>query len=219
MFISRNIITSYANTLAFCTVASIIFTAVGAGFAFLALLRYKKHAEDMLFKRFLMFGGFALITAAMLLYIRVYTFRAFSVLYTAIPIVAFLYMIYNVYQKDFFYQTVIVGCSAGVLYAFSRWLHHTPWAAIVHVTYILAIAFIVAAIITLVVAKRRKGVMFSKRLLPHNANYNIMLLTFAIMLLSIIAVLWFGSVIAIWAVIGVLCYLFVLAVYYTIKLM
>ena len=209
---------SYYETLTFCTIASASFGAIGAALVILALIMYKKDAAGIWFKRLLMFGGFALIVASVLLYIRLYTFRSFSVLYVAIPITAFLYMIFSIYQRDFFYQTIIAGCTASTLYAFSRWLHYRPWGMIVHITYIAAITLLVAAVVFLMVLKSRKGTLGNIKLLPYNTNYHLMFSTLGIMLLTIVTVLSIGSGIAFWAMIGVFGYLFVLAVYYTIKL-
>jgi hypothetical protein len=221
MLVSRNMnsFTMYADALSFCTAASIAFGIVGTGFMTLAFMRYKKKAAiDKWLIRFIMTGGIALLSAVIFLYIRLYTFRSFGVLYAAIPIAAFLYMIFNIYQREFFYQTLVVGCSGGTLYAFSRWLHNTPWAAIVHIVYILAISLLIAAALFLLLVKKHKGTLFRITLLPQSTNYNMMFITLGVMLLSIAAVLVIPGI-AFWGMIGVFGYLFVLAVYYTIKLM
>ena len=219
MFISRFVNSfAYYGAVTFCSFGAAIFGAAGAGLMAAAfVIRQKKHG--LWFGRLMLLGGTSLVMAAMLLFIRLYTFRAFGILYAAIPIAAFLYMIYSIYQRDFFFQSIVAGCTAVTLYLFSRWLHHRPWHLVVHATYIVAIALLVAAVPVLLAARKNNGKVLNKKFLPLNANYNMIFLTLGLMLLSIVTVLAAGSGIAFWMMVGVLGYLFVLAVYYTIKLM
>lgn len=210
--------TAYFNTLTFCTIAIIVFSVVGVGFLAAAFIKRKAKAAQ-LDKRLLLSGVIALIVAVVLLFVRLYTFRSFTILYFALPVFAFLYMIFNIYQRDFFYQSIVIGCTAGTLYAFSRWLHYRPWQPIVHITYSLAILLLVAAILLAFYLKKQKGMLGKIRMLSHSANYKLMISTFAVMLLAIVVVLIVGSGIAFWTMVCVLGYLFVLAVYYTIRLM
>lgn len=211
--------TAYFNTLTFCTVATIVIAVAGVGLIIAAFIKRAVKTADQLDKHLMLTGMIALIVSVVLLFIRLLTFRSFTILYTALPVFAFLYMILNIYQRDFFYQTIVVGCTAGTLYAFSRWLHYKPWKPIVHITYSVAILLLIAAILLTIYLRNQKGMLSKIRMLSHSANYKLMISTFAAMLLTIVVVLIVGSGIAFWTMVGVLGYLFVLAVYYTIRLM
>ncbi|MCL1820637.1 MAG: hypothetical protein FWG36_08295 [Oscillospiraceae bacterium] len=205
------------NALVFCVVMSAVFAAVGVGVIITATIKRAKNTESPAFGRLITLSGVSLAAALAMLSIRVFTYSSFTALYVALPVTAFLYMIYQIYQREFFYQTIITGCAAGTLYAFSRWLHYKPWQPIVHTTYCLAIALLCAAIILTLLLKKRNGSLFGINLLPRNANYSLMFATIGLMLAAIAAVLLVTGI-AFWMMIGVFGYLFVLAVYYTIKL-
>lgn len=199
--------------------AGLVFAAFGAAALVFSYMKRRKDSSDFWVGRLAIIGVICFIYAGVLLFIHYRSFSAFRVLYVALPVMAFLYLIYNIYQKDFFWQCVVAGCSGGVLYAFSRWLHHRPWHPIVHITYIAALTLLAAAVFALFALRKRKGVLFGIRVFQTGANYRLMFITFALMIAVIAAVLFIGSGAAFWAMVGVFAYLFVLAVYYTIRLM
>ena len=195
----------------------LVFGALGAVSIVLAALKRRK--ADFWAGRLVVLGAICFVYMGIMLLIHYKSFDAFKILYIALPAMAFLYLIYNIYQKDFFWQTVVVGCSGAVLYAFSRWLHYKPWQPIVHAVYIAAIVLLAAGLAATLMAKNKNGRFLGMKIFPKEANYKLMFSTFGLMFLIILAVLIIGSSVAFWAMVGVFAYLFVLAVYYTIRLM
>ena len=199
--------------------AGVIFAVLGAAAVAAALSKRAKSGGGFWSGRLAISGAICFIYSGSLLLICYRSFAAFRILYVALPVMAFLYLIYNIYQRDFFWQSVVVGCSGAVLYALSRWLHYKPWQPIVHITYITALTLLAAGFLAVLAFRKGQGVLFGIKVFPPGANYRLMLVTFALMAAVIAAALFAGSGIAFWAMAGVFAYLFVLAVYYTIRLM
>lgn len=197
----------------------IIFAALGAVSIVAAIQKYVKRSVDYWAGRLAVLGVICFVYSGIMLLIHYRSFSAFRILYVALPVMSFLYLIYNIYQRDFFWQCIVVGCAGGTLYAFSRWLHYKPWQPVVHVVYITAIVLLVAGLVATFALKKSGGKLFGLRLFSDDANYRLMFSTFVLMLLAIVLVLLIGSGVAFWMMVGVFAYLFILAVYYTIKLM
>lgn len=137
------------------------------------------------------------------------------------PAVAVLALVYYLYQHDFFVATVLNGlCIFGLwLYRRSGSGHPAVWRA-----YLAAFAVIlIAAAAAAKVLQSREGMMKllgkDRRLLPHGAAYPMLYLTCALTALAMIAAVAFGATAAYYAIFVVVAWIFVMAVYYTVRLM
>ncbi|MCL2083955.1 MAG: hypothetical protein FWH06_01690 [Oscillospiraceae bacterium] len=208
----RHMITvSYGCLFAALTIAA----ASLAGLIYMAVL-WKRSPGSVWVGRLLHITSIALLFAGALALIYRNQYEVFPLLYVVLISVAVLYLVYNIYQRDFFVQAVVTGCAALTLYGFSRLLGKSMLS---YIGYGAATLLLIGALGVTYYISRRRGMLGGLRLLPANANFPLMYVTYLALNAALLAALLIGAAFSFWAMIGVLGYLFVLAVYYTVKLM
>lgn len=150
-----------------------------------------------------------------------YLFLIFNVFYVVLPALAVYYLVFHSYQREFFVIGVDVGIAAALLFVLrSTIFNHLPIAAII--TAIMAVITVVQLIIVNKI-KANSGVLKLGKA-EYNFNfsknaYTMMFITPVIMLALVAVGSFTNSTIALGAIFAMAAYLFVTAVYYTVKLM
>ncbi|NCB62223.1 MAG: hypothetical protein EOM52_01215 [Clostridia bacterium] len=152
-----------------------------------------------------------------------YQFRAVGVqlLCGAVPVVAVMALVYYLYQKEFFAVTVL--SAIGIL---GLWIIRKANGGHAPVVYgFVAVAAVVMLLAALGVRNLQKNggmlVRGEKKIhvFSRNANYGMLYLTCGIVAAVLIAACLLGTTVAYYLIFGLVAWLFVMAVYYTVKLM
>jgi len=146
---------------------------------------------------------------------------AVELLYILVPAAAVLALVYYLYQKEFFFSACGVG--VGLL---GLWLvrKNSGTHDLLVTLYTVAGAVVLLAILLLMLKlKKEQGVLTIKgtqySILSKQSNYLPMFLSCALGLLALVAGLLLGSTAAFYLLFVLLAWLFVLLVYYTVKMM
>ena len=146
---------------------------------------------------------------------------AVELLYILVPAAAVLALVYYLYQKEFFFS----ACSMGVS-LLGLWLvrKNNGTHDLLVTAYAVIGAVVLLAILLLVLKlKKEHGVLTIKdkqfALLPKQSCYLPMILSAVIGLAALIAGLLLGSTVVFYLLFALLAWLFVLLVYYTVKMM
>ncbi len=168
-------------------------------------------------------AGFMAVFALSCLLMAVYHNDAVRVLYFALPVSSVLYLIYQIYQREFFAISMLTSLGGFVCWELSR-LYNQPYlnrsAELIAVVSLLALG--VAALLFLFIKKSGGALRLGTKriaLMPGRASYLFIFITCALIALSIAFAMLFGALAAYYAVFILFAYLFVMAVYYTVKLM
>lgn len=136
-----------------------------------------------------------------------------------VPVVAVLALIYYLYQKEFF---VVAVSGAAALIAL-WWMRQTIWTMKIYLLAVVALVVIVLCMAFVLFLKKSEGVLTVAgkriRVFSKSANYAAMLVACALMAVLVVAALLLGPTVAYYLMFGVVALLFVMAVYYTVKLM
>lgn len=178
-----------------------------------------KKTENTWGRRIFGISIISLLLSAMLGAIRYVQEQAFSYLYIFLIAIALLYLIFQIYQKDFFLQALTVGGTALLLYVFSRGLDNLTVSGILYAAYGAGTALLLLTTGVAYYLSKHNGTLGKLKILTPSANYTLMYITFGICLVTLLVCLLVGATVSFWAMIGILVYLFVLAVYYTMRLM
>lgn len=166
----------------------------------------------------------ALVFAALSVCLGVtYQFRATGVqlLCGAVPVVAVMALVYYLYQKEFFAVTVL--SAVGIL---GLWMIRKANGGHELIVYGYVAA---AAVVMLLAALGMRSLQKNKGMLvlgekhihifSRNANYGMLYLTCGVVAAVLIAACFLGTTVAYYLIFGLVAWLFVMAVYYTVKLM
>lgn len=136
-----------------------------------------------------------------------------------VPVVAVLALIYYLYQKEFF---VVAVSGAAALFAL-WWMRQTIWTMKIYLLAVVALVVIVLCIALALYLKKGDGVLTLSgkriRVFGKTANYTVLVVACALMAVLLLAALLLGPTVAYYLMFGVVALLFVMAVYYTVKLM
>jgi len=144
-------------------------------------------------------------------------FTMIKVLYVALPVVAVVYLIYHVYQREFFVQLLAAGLGSVGLYALSRLQARGEVALSAVLVGVVGVALIAAAGL-LQKARGQDGALFGRDVLEKGANYAIISLTLVLVLAGFMAAYLTNASITYILMYVLLGYLLVLAIYYTVRL-
>lgn len=136
----------------------------------------------------------------------------------ALPIVgAVLILIYFLYQRAFFVNSILSGCGMAALWCFRQFYSGHPT--------VVTLAFVVGWIVLIAIAvlayfvKKNGGKLGKLRLVSDQKSYTACWLTCAVVLVATLLGLIFGAAVAYYLIYVLIGWLFCLAVYYTVKLM
>lgn len=149
-----------------------------------------------------------------------YYLNAIRILWIAFPAAAVFYLIYCIYQREFFLLSLLSGLYIFGLYAFSRLYNHvtvSPLAIVANIGLLVLLALVFALFQT-GKNKRGKGGRAVTLFLKQDANYFLVYMTCGVLLLCQAVALILGAMASYVCFFIALAYWFVLAIYYTIKL-
>lgn len=134
-----------------------------------------------------------------------------------LPIVAaVLILIYFLYQRAFFVNTILTGCGMAGLWCFRQFYDSHP-------VFMIA-AFVVGWLVLIAVAvfayslKKNGGKLGKNQIVNDQKSYNACWLTCAVVMVSTVLALVLGLSLAFYLIYALIGWLFCLAVYYTVKL-
>lgn len=158
-----------------------------------------------------------------------FTASGIRMMYVFVPLVCALILIYLLYPRDFFCTALVTACAAVLLWYMSRatgagfiWVRGVKAGKVLYGT-ILAVILLAAYVAGLLWLKKSNGVLKLKNgereIFPKNAHYLLSLVTAGVTALMVLAGFICGGTAAYYLVFAMVAYLFVLAVYYTVKMM
>jgi len=166
----------------------------------------------------------SLVVFLSVLFILTYNpFSAIKALYIILPALSVLYLVYYTYQFEFFVITVECAGAALLMWALGKAVRNSYYSA--YAIAILAVMLVLCAASAAAVyvigkngGKLKLGTK-SVRLFHKNANLTPLYLTAGVMAALFLIVFIVGAPVAAYGLFAVLGYLFIMAVYYTVKLM
>ncbi len=143
--------------------------------------------------------------------------RGASILAYLPPAAAVLILIWFLYQRIFFFSALVTGCGAAALWLCRLYYDGHP----VRVRIIFAAGFVLLGLAMLLAVKVKSsgGKVGPLRVLPEGAPYPVFYLTCAITAVLMALALLLGSAAAFYLMFVLIGWLFVQAVYFTVKLM
>ena len=132
------------------------------------------------------------------------------------PAAAVLILIWFLYQRAFFVGAVITGCGAALL-----WLRRMSETVSTRKLILFIVGFVLLALAALAAWRLSKtgGKAGSLRLMPADSPYGIIYLTCAVTAAAMLLGLLLGPTASFYLVLVLVAWLFVQAVYFTVKLM
>lgn len=158
-----------------------------------------------------------------------FTSNGIRMMYVFVPITCALVLVYLLYPRDFFFTALVMACAAVLLWYMSRatgagfiWTRGIKAGKALYGT-IAAIVLLAAYIVALLKLKKSNGMLKIKgaerEIFPKGAHYLLSLITAGVTALMVLAGYICGGTAAYYLVFATVAYLFVLAVYYTVKMM
>ena len=136
----------------------------------------------------------------------------------ALPVaVAVLSAIFFLYQREFFWNGILVAVGITALWVYRQIYMNHP--RLTYVGFALVWVFLVLAAVAAFRLSRKDGKVGAVRVLPAGTSYLSIYLTCAVVAVALLAALLIGVTSAIYIIFVLAGWLFCLAVYYTVKLM
>ncbi len=135
-----------------------------------------------------------------------------------VPVVMILGVIFLLYQREFSVQTVALVISITAMFLLGRGAGKANWALIVKGYSVAAIAVLLVMLFLTYTAQKNGGAVKGIAVFPAKTDYKMVYAVLAVCVAAILAALLVGSV-AFYGVWVLSIALFVLAVYYTVKML
>lgn len=160
----------------------------------------------------------ALILAVCAVVVRIFDNSGVKFLYTAVPAVAVLALIYYLYQREFFFSAVL--SALGLLGI--KLVPRTGMSLVLSYGYAVVLAVVVvAALVLFRMLQKNEGKLTVKggpvQVLPKSANYVLMYVTCVLVAAVVAAAAVLGGLAVLYGVL--VAWLLILAVYHTVRLM
>jgi len=180
----------------------------------------KKKDNQRGFCRLIMTAFFVSIAACSFLFLQVGS-GSVTLLLVGIPAVAGLIMIYYLYQREFFLVALMSGIGI-----FGLWMFRAGSSRYTTVFYVLtaiALCFLLfVAVLSVHMQKHAGNIKWKGELFPilkQDANYHLIWVTCALVALSLLLGLLLGATLAYYALLTLVIWIFIVAVYFTSRLM
>lgn len=160
----------------------------------------------------------ALILAVCAVVVRIFDNSGVKFLYTAVPAVAVLALIYYLYQREFFFSALL--SALGLLGI--KLVPRTGMSLVLSYGYAVVLAVVVvAALVLFRMLQKNEGKLTVKggpvQVLPKSANYVLMYVTCVLVAAVVAAAAVLGGLAVLYGVL--VAWLLILAVYHTVRLM
>lgn len=180
----------------------------------------KRQQEDAILNRILILFVCAVVVEAILLILNRFLpgLPVIHWLTILVPVAAVLALIYYLFQRDFFFISLISagGIVSLQLYRKMFMMHPTMIRCGFALGFILLIA---AAVVFILLQRNDNALPNGMRVLPKDASYPLLYITCALNAILLALTLALGSTIAYYLLFVLVGWLFVMAVYYVVKLM
>lgn len=186
---------------------------VAAGIAMLIVGKKKNKDFSKLNKWLLIAGVFFTLSSELML--KVYP-QGTTAMCIFVPVVMILGVIFLMYQREFSVQTAALALSVLAMVLMNR--GNGNWSLVVKGYSVCAALVIAALAVIAYLAQRSEGCIGSVRIFQSGASYKMLYLVLVICLAAIVAAMFVGSI-AYYGVWGLSVLLFILAVYYTVKML
>ena len=185
----------------------------------------KRQQEDAALNRILLwFGGAVVVEFILLMIGRLASNSALlHDLTILVPVVAVLAVIYYLFQRDFFCISVISACGILCLQLYRKMFFGHP--NVIRAGFVLAFLLLAAAVVALVLLKQGKLKLSPaldkviRVLIPKEANFALLYASCALVAVLLALTLILGGTIAYYLMFVLVGWLFIMAVYYVVKLM
>lgn len=188
---------------------------VAAGVVLLIAGRKKNREFSRLSQWLLVAGVFFTLSSELML--KVYP-QGTTAMCIFVPVVMILGVIFLMYQREFSVQAAALAMSVLAMVLLNRGLGNENWSLIVKCYSICAAAVIAVLLIIAYAARRGDGCIGSVRIFPSGAGYKMLCLVLVACIAAIVAALCIGGI-AYYGVWALSVLLFILAVYYTVKML
>lgn len=181
----------------------------------------KRQQEDAALNRILIWFGCSAVAEFILLLINRFLpgLGVIHWLTILVPVAAVLALVYYLFQRDFFCITLISAGGILSLQLYRRMFLSHPFR--LHCGFVLAFLLLAAAIVVLILLQRGKRPfpLGIDKLVPTEANFPLLYITCALNAVLLALALILGGVAAYYLLFVLVGWLFIMAVYYTVKLM
>ena len=185
----------------------------------------RRQEEDAALNRILLWFGGAVVVEFILLMISRMVSDSVVLQYLTIlvPAIAVLAVIYYLFQRDFFCISVISACGILCLQLYRK--SFTAHRLRITCGFVLGLLLLAAAVVVLVLLQKGKLNPTCKlgklihTLIPREANFPLLYATCALVAVMLALVLILGSTAAYYLLFALIAWLFIMAVYYVVKLM
>lgn len=188
---------------------------VAAGIVLLIVGKKKNKGFTKLTKWLLIAGVFLTLSSELML--KVYP-QGTTAMCIFVPVVMILGVIFLMYQREFSVQTAALAISILAMVLLSRGAGNANWSLLVKGYSICAAVVVAILLVVACAAQRGDGCIGSVRIFQSGAGYKVLCVVLAVCLAAIIAALFVSSL-AYYGVWGLSVLLFILAVYYTVKML
>ena len=181
----------------------------------------KRQQEDAALNRILIWFGCSAVAEFILLLINRFlpglgVIRWLTIL---VPVAAVLALVYYLFQRDFFCITLISAGGILSLQMYRRMIFAHPFR--LHCGFVLAFLLLAAAVVVFILLQRGKRPfpLGIDKLVPVEANFPLLYITCALNAVLLVLALVLGVIAAYYLLFVLVGWLFIMAVYYTVKLM
>ena len=144
--------------------------------------------------------------------------RTFRYFYMIVPLFAVLYIVYHIYQRDFFVFTLLSGGAGLAFYGIYSAGQQQKYDLLRLMLTIAGIAVFILALLGALYFKSTEGTFKNRRVFAKGTNYLPHFILYGISAVGFVLSLVLGAGIAFYMIFGVAAVLLVSAVYNTIKL-
>lgn len=185
----------------------------------------RRQQEDAALNRILIWFGSAVVVEFILLMISRAAADSALLRYLTIlvPVIAVLAVVYYLFQRDFFCNAVISACGILCLQLYRKLFYLRP--SFIRAGFVLAFVLLAAAVAVALLHRRDKLKLPAlpgkvlRVLLPKETAYPMICITCVLVALVLALTLILGGTIAYYMIFVVAGWLFIMAVYYVVKLM
>lgn len=206
------------QVLTMLTVLKVLFylgcALVGGGVVLFAM-REKKEIFAQLGGWLLIGGVFFTLSSQLML--KVYP-QGTTFMCILVPVIMILGIVFLMYQREFSVQTLALSLSILATVLLNRGAGKTNWALAVKGYSVFAVLAVLAMQILVLVAQKNDGCVKTLQFFPSKTDYKLTCAVFVVCVLVILAALFVGNA-AFYGTWVLSILLFVLAVYYTVKML
>lgn len=199
----------------------------GAVCLIIGITKYVRDKTNKLDTRYSIVTGkslmiFSVVAILCSLFIMYYYLSAIKILYIVIPAIAVFYLVYFAYQREFFVVTIDLGVAAALLWVIGKAQANTDRTELAYISVVIYAVFFILQLIILLKAKKNNGkIKIGKELeelFSTQTGLLMMIITPIVMIIVLCAAFLIGSTASYYLMFAIFAYLFVSAVYYTVKL-